>query len=250
MRNTYIAGNWKMNKTASEAVSFVSELKQQMKETSVKVMVAPPFTALDAVSKELQGTNILLGTQNMSSEESGAHTGEVAPDMLKDLGVSVVILGHSERRLIYGESDSFINEKVKLALKKDLDIILCIGETLEQREAGEVESVVKGQIDGGLSGISKTDLSRITLAYEPVWAIGTGKTATPDDANAVHSFIRKYIAEIYDAEAAEEIIIQYGGSVKPNNVKDLMSQKDIDGALVGGASLKTDTFIPIIHFNK
>jgi len=250
MRKAYIAGNWKMNKLPSEAIDFAADLAFKLKDAECKVMIAPPFTALEAVSKVVSGTNIILGAQNMSSHESGAHTGEIAPDMLLDIGVSAVILGHSERRHTYGETNQFINDKVKLALKKGLEVILCVGETLEEREAGKVELVVQEQLLGGLQDVSSNDLNRVTIAYEPVWAIGTGKTATPKDANDVHAFIRSAVAETYSQDAADELIIQYGGSVKPDNVKELMNEPDIDGALVGGASLKAETFVPIVLFDK
>jgi len=213
-------------------------------------MVAPSFTAIPAVAEVVRGTNILLGAQNMSSVEEGAHTGETSILMLKDLGVQVVILGHSERRQIYGESDEFINEKVRLALNHGLEVILCVGETLEQREAGDAEQVVDNQTRKGLAEVSKADMSRITIAYEPVWAIGTGKTATPQDADTIHSTIRKVLLDIYDAEISDAAVIQYGGSVKPANAKDLMNMKNIDGALVGGASLSVEQFGPIAKFDR
>ncbi|WP_020613398.1 triose-phosphate isomerase [Sediminispirochaeta bajacaliforniensis] len=249
MRKTFIAGNWKMHKTVSEAVALAKELVPAADGNS-RYLIAPPFTALSAVGEVVKGTPLLLGAQNMSNAESGAHTGEVSVHMLKDVGVKVVILGHSERRLIYGEKDAFINEKVKLALDNDLEVILCVGETLEQREAGEVEQVVRTQVEGGLKGIPEGFLDKVTIAYEPVWAIGTGKTATPEDADAVHAFIRKVIKELYGDKAAEAMVIQYGGSVKPGNVKELMAMKNIDGALVGGAALKAETFVPIMKYDS
>ena len=249
MRKYFIAGNWKMNNTVAEAVALVNALKPEVSGVAHRVMVAPPFTALAAVSEAVKGSNILLGAQNMSDEESGAHTGEVSVHMLKDLGVEVVILGHSERRLIYGENDQFINRKVKLALKNGLEVILCVGETLEQREAGKAVAVVEKQLEGGLKDISQSDLATITIAYEPVWAIGTGKTATPDDADAIHRAVREKITALYSTDAAEKIVIQYGGSVKPDNAKELMGMENIDGALVGGAALKAETFVPIVKFD-
>lgn len=249
MRRPYIAGNWKMNKTASEGADLAAELASELKGAPSKIMVAPAFVVIPAVKKALMHSNILLGAQNMSDEESGAHTGEVSVLMLKDLGVDVVILGHSERRAIYGETDDFINRKVKLALTHGLEVILCVGETLEEREQGKVEAVVKTQVVAGLSKVSRDQLSSVTIAYEPVWAIGTGKTATPEDADAVHAFIRSVVADLFDSEAADAMIIQYGGSVKPENVKELMAKEHIDGALVGGASLKTETFVPIAAFD-
>ncbi len=250
MRNYYIAGNWKMNMTASEARDFAEDLVEELKNASVKLMIAPPYTALESVSSIVRGTNILLGAQNMCNKESGAYTGEVSPDMLLDLDVSVVILGHSERRIIYGETDELINEKIKLALDKGLEIVFCIGETLEERESDKVEQVVRTQVTKGLDGIPESNLDKITIAYEPVWAIGTGKTATPDDANQVHAFTRSLVSDLYSDEAAQQMVIQYGGSVKPDNVRELMSQKDIDGALVGGAALKIDSFRAIALFSK
>jgi triosephosphate isomerase len=249
VRRPYIAGNWKMNKTASEGADLAAELASELKGAPSKIMVAPAFVVIPAVKKALMHSNILLGAQNMSDEESGAHTGEVSVLMLKDLGVDVVILGHSERRAIYGETDDFINRKVKLALTHGLEVILCVGETLEEREQGKVEAVVKTQVVAGLSKVSRDQLSSVTIAYEPVWAIGTGKTATPEDADAVHAFIRSVVADLFDSEAADAMIIQYGGSVKPENVKELMAKEHIDGALVGGASLKTETFVPIAAFD-
>lgn len=249
MRRSYMAGNWKMNKTSSEGAALAKELVDAVAGCNAKVLVAPPFTTIPAVKEVVKGTNVLLGAQNMSDSESGAHTGEISVLMLKDLGVDVVILGHSERRLIYGEQDAFINRKVKLALAHDLEVILCVGETLEDREAGKVEEVVKTQLVGGLEGLSKEDLKSVTIAYEPVWAIGTGKTATPEDADSVHAFIREEIEKLFDKEAADDVIIQYGGSVKPTNVKELMAKENIDGALVGGASLKSELFIPIVSYD-
>ena len=248
MRKNYIAGNWKMYKTVDEAIALAESLVPVFKGSENKFMVAPPFTALKNVCDVVKGTNILVGAQNMGPVESGAHTGEVSVLMLKDIGVKVVILGHSERRHVYGESNELINTKVKLALEHGLEVILCVGETLEQREQGTTEKIVEEKVTKGLSGIS--NLSNITIAYEPVWAIGTGKTATPEDADAIHGFIRELISKIYDKSAADNLIIQYGGSVKPENVKSLMSMENIDGALVGGAALTVENFTPIGLFNK
>jgi len=250
MRQPFLAGNWKMHKTVGEAVALAAELTHQLAGSSNKLMVAPPFTALSAVGATLQGSSILLGAQNMGPEREGAHTGEVSVLMLKDLGVRVVILGHSERRHTYGEDDGLINRKVVLALEEGLEVILCVGETLEEREAGKVESIVEGQLSGGLAGVEGAGLSRVTIAYEPVWAIGTGRTATPEDADAVHLFIREWCGRAYSAASAESLVIQYGGSVKPGNVADLMAMENIDGALVGGASLKPETFVPIAAYNR
>jgi triosephosphate isomerase (TIM) len=249
MRISYMAGNWKMNNTRTEALDLVKELLENGSFKN-KVLIAPPYTALDAVAKIVKGTDIVLGAQNMSTDESGAHTGEISPLMLKDIGVEAVILGHSERRAIYGETDNIINTKIHLALKHKLDVIFCIGETLTEREDGLAEKIVESQLVGGLKGITGNQLESITIAYEPVWAIGTGKTASPEDADDIHRIIRNKIEELYNKEASELIIIQYGGSVKPSNVKELMAKPNIDGALVGGAALKAETFIPIMEYNK
>lgn len=250
MRNYFIAGNWKMNKTASEGAAFVKELAPLVAGAKARVMVAPSFAALDAVVKAAKGTNIVVGAQNMAAEESGAHTGEVSPAMLKDLGVGIVILGHSERRAIYGETDALINKKVKLALKHGFEAILCVGETLPERESGKAEAVTLGQLTAGLKDVSAAELKQVVIAYEPVWAIGTGKTATPQDADSMHKAIRAEIGKLYGQAAADAIIIQYGGSVKPDNAKELMGMENIDGALVGGASLKTQDFTAIVKFDK
>ena len=248
MRNYFIAGNWKMHKTVGESVALAKELAAQLSGSNEKVMIAPAFTALAAVSEALKGSKILLGAQNMGPEEQGAHTGEVSVLMLKDLGVKVVILGHSERRHSYLESDELVNKKVRLALQHGLEVILCVGETLEEREGGRLEAVCRTQVEKGLSGVSAADLARVTVAYEPVWAIGTGKTATPEDADAVHAYVRKVLAGLYGEAAAKAVCIQYGGSVKADNAAQLMAKPNIDGALVGGASLKPETFVPIVKF--
>jgi len=248
-RHYYIAGNWKMHMTRAEAAELASALVSQLKDGKHKYLVAPSFTALETVSAIVEGTNIRLGAQNCAPEEQGAHTGEVSILQLKDIGVKTVILGHSERRHSYKEDDVLINKKVKLALKHGFEVILCVGELLEEREAGKAEEVCETQTVKGLEGVSAAELSNIVIAYEPVWAIGTGKTATPEDADAIHSFIRKVIGRLYSDEEAQKIIIQYGGSVKAENAAQLMAKENIDGALVGGASLKTETFIPIAKFN-
>ena len=248
MRSYFIAGNWKMHKTVKESVALASELKSKLAGCTEKVMIAPAFTALSEVAKVLEGSNILLGAQNMGPEEQGAHTGEVSVLMLKDIGVKVVILGHSERRHSYLESDSLINRKVLLALSHGLEVILCVGETLEEREAGRLETVLATQLREGLSGVAASSLDKVTIAYEPVWAIGTGKTATPEDADAVHAYCRKVLAALYGEEKAKTMIIQYGGSVKADNAASLMAKPNIDGALVGGASLKAESFVPIVRF--
>ncbi len=244
-RQYYIAGNWKMNKVKGEAVELAKALVEQLKDGKNKYMIAPSFTNLDAVAQVVKGSNILLGAQNMSTEESGAHTGEVSVLMLKDLGVQTVILGHSERRHIYKEDDAMINKKVKLALAHGLEVVLCIGELLEEREAGKAEQVCEEQTRKGLAGVSVADMAKVTIAYEPVWAIGTGKTATPEDAQAIHQFTRGVLADMYGKDVAEQTIIQYGGSMKAENAAALLAQPDVDGGLIGGASLKAETFIPI-----
>jgi triosephosphate isomerase len=248
-REYYIAGNWKMHKTRSEAAELAKALVAQLKDGKHKYLVAPTFTSLETVGPIVKGSNIRLGAQNMAAEEQGAHTGEVSVLQLKDLGVQTVILGHSERRHVYKEDDALINKKVKLALKHGLEVILCVGELLEEREAGKAEAVCETQTIKGLEGVSEAELANIVIAYEPVWAIGTGKTATPEDADAIHAYIRKVIGKVYGAGAAEKIIIQYGGSVKAENAAQLMAKENIDGALVGGAALKADSFVPIAKFS-
>ncbi len=250
MRTAYIAGNWKMHKTISQSTDYVSQLRLELQDSRRKIMVAPPFTALHAVADALKGSNILLGAQNMSDAESGAHTGEISPLMLKDLGVHTVILGHSERRHIYKEDSQLINRKIQLALKHSLEVIVCVGETLEKRNAGKAEHEVFEQLRGSLVDIGEQELSAIVIAYEPVWAIGTGVTATPNDADAMHKAIRSYISDAYSPDAANSLTIQYGGSVKPNNIADLMRCDNIDGALVGGASLQKEAFVPIVQFKE
>lgn len=239
-----------MHKTVGEAVDLAKGIAAGIGAYEHRVMVAPPFTALAAVSEALSGARVELGAQNMASELAGAHTGEVSATMLKDLGVKVVILGHSERRHIYGETDELINTKVKLALSENLDVILCVGETLDEREADAVRSVVEGQIELGLSGVTEASLHAVTIAYEPVWAIGTGKTAKPEDADEVHAIIREKLSSLYTGKAASDMVIQYGGSVKPGNAADLMARENIDGALVGGASLEAESFLAILHYEQ
>lgn len=247
MRQTYVAGNWKMNMDRESAVALVRELVDQLKDCKNKIMVAPPFVYLDAVRQIIKGTNIILGAQNCAATENGAHTGEVSVDMLKDIGVQTVILGHSERRYEFGESDDLINKKVVRALSSGLDVVLCIGELLAQREVGRAEKVCERQLNSALLGVTKEQLAHVTIAYEPVWAIGTGKTATPADAQQIHSYARRVIEKMYDKESADNIIIQYGGSMNVKNYKDLLAEEDVDGGLIGGASLKAETFIPICN---
>lgn len=249
MRTPIIAGNWKMYKTVEEAVSLVKELKNSLSDVeNCEVVVCPPFTALYAVKVELNGSNIKLGAQNCYFEDEGAFTGEVSPVMLKSLGVDYVVIGHSERRGYFNESDELINRKAKALLAKGLKPIICVGESLEQREAGETESLVKKQVFRDLDGIDASQIKNVVIAYEPIWAIGTGKTATCEEANRVIALIRATVEEMYSTKEASEIRIQYGGSVKPETAKELMSQSDIDGALVGGASLKADSFTKIVKF--
>lgn len=245
MKKYYIAANWKMHMTGEEAVLLASKIAADLKNGKNKYMIAPSFTLLQDVGKVLQNTNILLGAQNMSAEEKGAHTGEVSVIQLLDLGVKTVILGHSERRNIYGESNELISKKIKLALKHGLEVIFCVGELLEEREAGKAEAVCEEQIRTGLQDIGSENLKFITIAYEPVWAIGTGKTATPEDADKMHSSIRNVIKNMYTSQLAEDMTIQYGGSMKPENAEGLLSKSNIDGGLIGGASLKAETFVPI-----
>lgn len=249
-KKQYIAGNWKMNMLSGEAVALATEIVKGSANAKCTVMIAPPFTALSEVAKVVKGTNVVLGAQNMSDKESGAHTGEISIDMLKDLGVSTVILGHSERRHVYGETDQFVNNKVKLALSKKMEVILCVGETLEEREAGKVAEIVSNQVLNGLKDISEKALDLVVIAYEPVWAIGTGKTATDKDADDVHIIIRNILTKMYSASAAEKMVIQYGGSVKPDNAAGLLNMENIDGALVGGAALKADNFLAIVKSAK
>jgi len=247
MRKKIVAGNWKMNNDLNESIDLVKAIKKDLiNRDDVKVIVAPPFTALDRVSQLLAGTNIGLSAQNMCYEDSGAFTGAISAKMLKSVGCEYVILGHSERRTLFGETNGDINKKLKKAISESLIPIFCIGETLEERESGKMKKVIKKQVKKGLKGISAEDFEGTIVAYEPVWAIGTGKTATPEQAQEVHAFIRNLLKEMYSESLAENTTIQYGGSVKPENATELISQKDIDGALVGGACLKADSFASII----
>ena len=251
-RRPYIAGNWKMNLVPSEAKKYAAELAAAYKESGAdcKCMIACPFVDLPGVVEAVKGSDIIVAAENMADHKSGAYTGEVSPLMLQDLGVNTVILGHSERRQYYGETNEVVNGKVLLALECGMDVDLCVGETLEEREGGKLEEVLTAQLEVGLKGVKPEEMAKITIAYEPVWAIGTGKTATPEDADNAHAFIRETVARLYSKDIAEKLIIQYGGSVKAENVKALMAKENIDGALVGGASLSVDKFLPIIAFNK
>jgi triosephosphate isomerase len=250
-RMPFIAGNWKMNKTVGEALDLVRALKTSLSGISgVEVAVAPPFTALHAVSKELTNSPIRLAAQNVFWEEKGAFTGEISPVMLRDVGCDYVIIGHSERRQFFGETDETVHRRIQTALKHGLKPILCVGETLAEREGEKTFAVMESQIRGGLQNLSGGDLRSLVIAYEPVWAIGTGKTATPQQAEDVHRFIREEVEKMISRQFAEGVRIQYGGSVTPENVKGLMEQKNIDGALVGGASLKEETFARIVRFGE
>jgi triosephosphate isomerase len=249
MRRPIIAANWKMNCTISQARELVFSLKESMAGVSgVDVVLAPPFTALSTVAQLLAGTDIGLAAQDMYWEESGAYTGEVSPVMLKDVGCSHVIIGHSERRAYFSETDETVNKKIKAALHYGIIPIVCVGESLAQREAGQTTQVVGSQLQNGLTELTPEQMSQIVVAYEPIWAIGTGRTATPEQANEVHSFIREHLAKAFNQATAVAVRIQYGGSVKPDNVDGLMAQPDIDGALVGGASLKAESFAGIVKF--
>jgi len=247
LRIPFIAGNWKMYKTSLQAREFIKELKKLMGDTAgVEVAVCPPFTALYAVARELEGSNVALGAQNMHWEEEGACTGEISSLMLKEIGCRYVILGHSERRQYFSETDYVVNKKLKAALKSGLTPILCVGEKLEERKAGNTQEIVGGQLQGSLDGLSPGEIAQIVIAYEPVWAIGTGLTASPQDAQQVNGFIRDLLAGKAGRDIADEIRILYGGSVKPENITLLSAQPDINGALVGGASLQPDTFAAIV----
>ncbi|MCB9771040.1 MAG: triose-phosphate isomerase [Candidatus Omnitrophica bacterium] len=247
MRKIIIAGNWKMYKTSFEAVELVNELKRTLGDMSeVDVVVCPPFTALVEVKDVISESNIGLGAQNIYWEEFGAFTGEVSAPMLTAIGVQYVIIGHSERRQFFGETDATVNKKIKAALKHALIPIVCVGEVLAEREAGKTFAVIEKQLEGSLAGFTAEEIENVVLAYEPVWAIGTGKTATPVQAQEVHKFIRDWLTKKFDAAIANKVRIQYGGSVKPENTAELIGQPDIDGALVGGASLKSETFSQIV----
>ncbi len=248
MRVPIIAGNWKMNNTVDEAVNLIRDIKKGKKNSDVEVVVCVPFTALWQVKKEIEGTSIKLGAQNMHWEDRGAFTGEISPLMLKEIGIDYVIIGHSERRQYFNETDETVNKKVKAALKYDIKPIICVGETLEEREKGMEKDVVKRQVEAALEDIDKKNIEDIVIAYEPIWAIGTGKTASNKDANDMISFIRQTVSDKYGENISQSMRIQYGGSVKPNNIKELMTESDIDGALVGGASLKADDFLKLINF--
>ena len=250
MRRKVIAGNWKMNMLPNEAIDFIQKLTPLVKDTKNEVILCVPYTDLFYALLHVQDTNIKIGAQNMHWEEKGAYTGEVSGQMLKVIGVEYVIIGHSERRQYFAETDETVNKKIKSALAHGLKPIVCVGETLEQREAGETEKIVTNQIAKAFEGIASEALEKIIVAYEPIWAIGTGKTATKEDANNTIMQIRKKLAEIYGQNEAEGVIIQYGGSVKSSNAKELFEMSDIDGGLVGGASLKAEEFSKIVKFDE
>ena len=252
MRKPVIAGNWKMYKTIGQSVDTAITLKPLVANANhCEVVIAPVFTSIKTVADRLEGSNIKVAGQNCSSEtQEGAHTGEVLASMLRDAGATYVIIGHSERRQFYGETDATVNRKVTAALSGGLIVIMCVGELLAQRDQGIAQDVVAGQLTGGLSGLTAPDLDRIIVAYEPVWAIGTGRTATPEQAQEMHAFIRRVFAERHSSNAASQLRILYGGSVKPDNIRGLMSQQDIDGALVGGASLDAKSFAEIVNYKS
>ena len=247
MRKPIIAGNWKMNNTIKEGIQLIEDIKKTDLNKDVEAVVCTPFTSLTDAKKALDGTSIKLGAQNMHWEKNGAYTGEISPEMLREIGVDYCIIGHSERRQYFNETDETVNKKLKSALENGITPIICVGETLEERESGTAENVVKEQIIKGFEGISSKAVKDIVIAYEPIWAIGTGKTASSDDADSMCGFIRETIGQLY-GEEKENIRIQYGGSVKPSNIKELMDKTNIDGALVGGASLKAEDFIQLINY--
>lgn len=249
-RKPLIAGNWKMHKTCSESEELIQELRRELDGYSeVDVVICPPFTALAGASELLEGSRIKLGAQNVSWGSEGAFTGEISTSMLLDCGCEYVIIGHSERRHLFHESDDMISQKIRQVINTPLIPILCIGETLKERERRRVEDVVLGQLEQAVAKLTAEEISRIIIAYEPVWAIGTGRTATPETAEEVHQMIRNWLSEVHSDTLAENSRILYGGSVKPDNVGELMAQKDIDGALVGGASLQSDTFAQIVKYS-
>jgi triosephosphate isomerase len=247
LRKKLIAGNWKMNKTAADGVALTKEIAAAIgRETSVDVVLCPPFTALESVAHALEGQAIKLGAQNMNPEKSGAFTGEVSAEMLRALFVSHVILGHSERRMFFGDTDAFVNKKVLAALANQLKPILCVGETLAEREAGTTLAVVQRQVEAGLAGVTAEQMAGVIVAYEPVWAIGTGKVATTAQAQEVHAFIRSLLTKLYGEPLAQKVRILYGGSMKPSNAPELLAEKDIDGGLIGGAALEAKSFIELV----
>ncbi len=248
MRKPIIAGNWKMHKITSEALELVKGIKEEANKTDVEVVVCCPFTVLAEVKKELEGSKVKLGAQNMHWEDEGAFTGEISANMLKDLEVDYVIIGHSERRQYFNETDEIVNKKIIKAIEKDLKPILCVGETLNEREEDKTFKIIKDQTIAALTNVEKEQIENIVIAYEPIWAIGTGKTASSKEANEVIAYIRSLLEEKYGTEISEEVRIQYGGSVKPSNATEIMNERDIDGALVGGASLNAEEFLAVVNF--
>jgi triosephosphate isomerase len=251
MRRPIIVGNWKMHKTAAEAVALAQDLRASVAQVeAVDIGVAPPYTALMAVAEALRGSTIFVAAQNMHWEPQGAFTGEISAAMLRHAGCGRVIVGHSERRQYFAETDATVNRKLQAALGAELDPILCIGETLDQRQGNATFSILEQQVRQGLAGIAAAAMARVVMAYEPIWAIGTGQTATPDQAQEVHAFIRGLLGELYGKALADEVRIQYGGSVNAGNIHTLMTQPDVDGALVGGASLEASSFAQIVSFQR
>lgn len=249
MRKPIIAGNWKMHNTIEEAVSLVKELKQLVEGADAEVIVCPSFLSLGKVIEEVKGTNIKVGAQNMHFEEKGAFTGEISPSMLNEIGVQYVIIGHSERRQYFNETDFTVNKKLKAAFEHKIIPILCVGETLEEKESNITMEVIGKQIKLDLHGLKAEDVENMVIAYEPIWAIGTGKTATADEANNTIKFIRDVVKNLYGVEVSEKVRILYGGSVKPSTINEQMNKSDIDGGLVGGASLKAEDFSKIVKYN-
>ena len=248
MRIPFIAGNWKMFKTKAEAIAFAEEFRELYKDTDVQTAICAPFTNLEALKEAFAGTEIKVGAQNVHFADEGAFTGEISVSMLEEIGVDFCIVGHSERRQYFGETDETGNKKLKTLFEGPIRPILCVGESLEERDADKAFDVVGGQIKADLEGIDAADVKKLVIAYEPIWAIGTGRTATPDQAEEMCAFIRKTLIELYGEEVSDEVIIQYGGSVKPANATEIMNMDEIDGALVGGASLKPEDFMEIIDF--
>ena len=248
MRIPFIAGNWKMFKTKAEAIAFAEEFRELYKDTDVQTAICAPFTNLEALKEAFAGTKIKVGAQNVHFADEGAFTGEISAAMLEEIGVDFCIVGHSERRQYFGETDETVNKKLKKLFEGSIRPILCVGESLDERDADKAFEVVGGQIKADLEGIDAADVKKLVIAYEPIWAIGTGRTATPDQAEEMCAFIRKTLIELYGEEVSDEVIIQYGGSVKPANATEIMNMDEIDGALVGGASLKAKDFMEIIDF--
>lgn len=247
MRKAIIAGNWKMNKTMAETKAMITELAPLVKDANCDVVLCVPFTDIQTAKRAAKGSNIKIGAENVHWAEKGAFTGEISADMLKELKVDYVIIGHSERRQYFGETDETVNKRLKAALAAGLKPIVCVGELLEERETGKTEKVLFTQLEGGLAGLSKEDMAKVVIAYEPVWAIGTGKTATPEIAEETHNYIRCTLNDMFGKEIGEGVRIQYGGSMKAENAKELVAQPNIDGGLIGGAALKADSFSALIH---